>query len=460
MANLEKIEVFLRDFLISLQMAKLYGLGHKLFKESLEAPYNSLKAILSEQQDFTLGVIEGELAFEDQVIADATKLSLSPVSYLKEKKIEKVTFLRDIEKRELGVFMEFLGAPKLEIKKEVQDYLTLAGVRNIFVGKLKASSGPDPQAAKGIVSAYEHSFRKVSQSLTDILDNGMVDQVGLKLAMQSMMEGLLSQSPELLKVSTMRRYDLGTSVHLLNVAILSMYLASKAGFSKEDVMDLGTAALFHDIGKLYISRRIIRKTERLTDEEFDKIRSHALLGAELLLDYVDSLGILPVVVAFEHHLKYDLSGYPKIPNIKKPHIASLIVTICDVYDALFQKRSYKADYAPDMIYNIMIKEKGTSFEPELLEKFFQIMGVWPIGSLVYLSDGRAALVKEENEDAMLLPKVEVVFPLDKKETIDLKEKSSQLSIARYINPWKEGKEILDAAGIALAISTPPAHSAG
>jgi putative nucleotidyltransferase with HDIG domain len=450
MANLEKIEVFLRDLLISLQMAKLYGLDHKLFKESLGAPYKSLSDVLLEQQDFTMGVIEGEIAFEDQVISDANKLSLSPLEYLKEKKIEKVSFLRGIEKRELDIFIEFLGAPKkMEVKKEAQEYLTLAGVRNIFAGKIKAAAGPAAQAARGMVAEYEGSYQKVSHSLGNILDNEMVDQLGLKLVMQGIMEGLIHQSPELLKVSTMRRYDLGTSVHLLNVAILSMYLASKLGFSKDDVMDLGTAALFHDIGKLYISRRIIRKTERLTDEEFGKIRSHALLGAELLLGYVDSLGVLPAVVAFEHHLKYDLSGYPKLPGLKRPHPASLIVTICDVYDALFQKRSYKADYAPDMIYNIMLKEKGTSFEPEFLEKFFQIMGVWPIGSLVYLSDGRIALVREENEEDILLPKVDVVYPLDKKESIDLKEKGGQLNVARYLNPWKEGKEILDAAGITL-----------
>ncbi|MCX5696938.1 MAG: HD domain-containing protein [Candidatus Omnitrophica bacterium] len=449
MASLGEIEIFLRDLLISLQTAKLYGLGHRLFKDSLSPPYKSLQAVLAGRQTFTLGVIEGELAFEDQVISDAARLNLSPISYLKEKKIEKVTFLRGIEKRELDAFIGFLGAGKLEIKKEVQEYLMLAGVRNIVVGKLKAQVPPS-QEEKGVGAVFVDSLHSVSQSLTNVLDGGSIDPLGLKLVMQGMMEGLINQSPELLKVSTMRRYDLGTSVHLLNVAILSMHLASKAGFSKDDVMDLGTAALFHDIGKLYISRKIIRKTEKLTDEEFDKIRSHALLGAELLLDYVDSLGILPVVVAFEHHLKYDLSGYPKVQNLKKPHVASLIVTICDVYDALFQKRSYKADYAPDTIYNIMLKEKGTSFEPELLEKFFQIMGVWPIGSLVYLSDERVALVKEENEDAILLPKVEVFYPVDKKEVIDLKEKNGQLSIARYINPWKEGKDILDAAGISLA----------
>lgn len=269
-----------------------------------------------------------------------------------------------------------------------------------------------------------------------------VDQLTVKFAINNVMESLMTQHQDLLKLSTLRRYDPGTFAHLLNVSILSMYFSSRLGFAKDVVLNIGVAALFHDIGKLYISRKVIRKSDRLTEEEFAQIKSHTILGSALLLKYVDTLGIIPAVVSFEHHLKYNLKGYPKPAFPQKPHIASLIVSICDVYDALSQRRGYKADYPPDKIYSMMMEEKGSSFDPELADKFFKIMGVWPIGSIVSLSDGRIAVVRDENEDDILSPKVEIIHPADKKEIIDLRERKDSLKIERFLNPWTEGKEFL------------------
>ena len=149
-----------------------------------------------------------------------------------------------------------------------------------------------------------------------------------------------------------------------------------------------------------------------------------------------------MIICFEHHLKYDLTGYPKVAFGRKPHVASLIVQICDVYDALSQRRGYKSDYPPKMIYEIMIKEKGGTFEPRLLDKFFKIIGVWPVGTIVALNDGRIAVVREENEEDIFSPKVVVIVPLDKKEKIDLKAAGARLKIERSLNPLNEGKDYL------------------
>ena len=108
-----------------------------------------------------------------------------------------------------------------------------------------------------------------------------------------------------------------------------------------------------------------------------------------------------------------------------------------MYDALSQRRSYKNDYPPNMIYDLMMREKGRAFEPQLLDKLFKIIGVWPVGTIVRLSDGRIAVVREENEDDIFSPKVEVISPLDKKETIDLKKEEAKIKIERSLNPLSE-----------------------
>jgi len=199
--------------------------------------------------------------------------------------------------------------------------------------------------------------------------------------------------------------------------------------------------MYHDIGKLSISRKILHNPGQLTDQEFGQIKSHTLLGAEIMLQYVDTLGILPVVVCFEHHLKHDSSGYPRSLFLRKQHIVSSIVSICDVYDALSQRRGYKQDYSPDVVYNIMNRDKGSYFDPELLDKFFKFMGLWPIGAVVALNDGSIALVKDQNESDIRRPKIEIISPQDKRRLVDLTQEPA-LSVERYLNPWKEGKEFL------------------
>jgi tRNA nucleotidyltransferase/poly(A) polymerase len=203
------------------------------------------------------------------------------------------------------------------------------------------------------------------------------------------------------------------------------------------------AALFHDIGKLYISRKIIKKTDKLTENEFKDIRSHSILGSRLLLKHVDTLGMLPVVVAFEHHMRQDAKSYPKLSFPYTPHIISAIISICDVYDALAQRRSYKADYPPDVIYNLMNKEKDRFLQPQLVSKFFSIMGVWPVGTAVTLNGGRVAIVREENLEKPFLPKVEVMYPSSEKGFIDLSLSQENNQIESFVNPLRQGKGFLN-----------------
>jgi HD-GYP domain-containing protein (c-di-GMP phosphodiesterase class II) len=440
---LEKVEQYFRDLLSALQTAKLYSTEHPMFKKSVDKAYDSLQEVLGLRDELILGFVGDEIAFEKEIFFDLSKMVRPAILYLKERGIERIAFYRGAQKEELLKFIVFIASDKDEAKKDAQGYLSLIGVKNIAVGKIKGATVLDSQKAGGVVSGiYESSLDKVSESLTSVLDTGAVDHMVLKFSINNIMENLGTQYQEFMKFTTLKRYDIGTYVHLLNVCILSMYFSSKLGFAREDALDVGIAGLFHDIGKLYISRKIIRKADKLTDEGLGLMKSHPVLGAEILLNYSDHLGILPVVVCFEHHLKYNMKGYPKRPFTQSPHIATMIVTICDVYDALSQRRGYKADYPPDVIYTIINKEKGESFDPELVDKFFKYMGVWPIGSIVALNDGRVAVVNDEHDDDIFSPTVRVIHPENVKETIDLRQTKGSLKIERFLNPWNEGKEYL------------------
>jgi putative nucleotidyltransferase with HDIG domain len=143
----------------------------------------------------------------------------------------------------------------------------------------------------------------VFSSLNLVLEEQEVDYLDLRFNLPNIMEEFFGRHEELLNLVEVKQRDLITFVLLLNVSLLVMFLASKLGFARDDVLDLGIAALYHDIGKLYISQKIIKKKGQLTDEEFQQIQNHPVIGAQILERYKDSLGYLPVVVAFEHHLR-------------------------------------------------------------------------------------------------------------------------------------------------------------
>jgi hypothetical protein len=124
----------------------------------------------------------------------------------------------------------------------------------------------------------------------------------------------------------------------------------------------------------------------------------------------------------------------------------MMVSICDVYDALALKRSYKKDYPPEKIHELMMLERGKIFEPQLLDKFFSFMGVWPVGTLVEMSDGRVGVVKAANELDIDRPSVQVLAPENAGEVVDL-ALTQGVRILRSLNPQAEGSPYLTLLGV-------------
>ena len=215
---------------------------------------------------------------------------------------------------------------------------------------------------------------------------------------------------------------------------------------EDENLDKNIKALMQKNKKLEQEIKRLRQIEaekgKLDDEEFRKMREHPLIGSKILAKYIDSLGIIPVVVAYEHHRRYDLQGYPKVEYPRKPHVASLIVSLCDVYDALAQRRTYKKDYPPNKIYEIMVEEKGKLFDPELFDQFYSSLGVWPVGTLVQLTDSRIAVVREINEEDIFGPRIEIVSSVGQGDFLDMADKQQKVKIDKALNPFGKGKEFI------------------
>ena len=427
----------------TIQAGKIYSENHPKFKEYIERLYAVLEEILEGRKELTLGIVKGELAWENEIFFNLTQKLGPLIAFLEESRIERIIFQQGLRFEELHGFAVFLARTRRLDKVDEQEYFNLHGIQNIRAGRLRALvKGETPEGAVDEIRIkYENSIQSVSHSLNQVLNEEEIDYLDLRFNVLSLMEDFVGRHQDLLSLVAVKEKDLATFAHLLNVTLLSMFFASKLEFPKDDVLDLGIAALYHDVGKLGISLGILNKRTKLAEQEYVQIRDHPVLGAKILDGYKETLGILPVIVAFEHHVRYDQTGYPKLAYPKKPHLASMMVSICDVYDALALKRSYKKDYPPDKIYEIMNLEKGKMFDPQLLDKFFRFMGIWPVGTIVALSDGRVAIVREVHEADPRGPTVEVIDPQERKETIDL-SKTKELRVTEALNPHGKGKKYL------------------
>ncbi len=423
---LEKIETSFRDILAALQTAKLYATQHPRFKKSVEKAYLSLQDVLKDREEIVIGIIGEELVFEKEILFDLSRAVKLAIIYLKGRGIEKIAFHRGVEIDELDKFITLLAAPG-EGAPDPEDYLFSAGIKNISVGKINidgVSVKDTTQQAVASLAVYKSSLDKIHQVLAAVLKGEGFDYMMFRFAVNNILDNLEVNPQKFFLLAVLKKIDLGIFNHPLNTAVLSLYLSLKLGFATDVVVDIGLAALFHDIGRHYIAQKSIAK-----------IKSHTVLGAELMLRYLDTAGKMPVVVCLEHHLGLGLKCYPRMDYPQKKHLASQVVGICDFYDTLTARRKYKPDYPPDMIYGLMQKGRGGYFDPQLLDKFFQINGIWPIGSLVNLSDGRVALVIDENEDAIDSPRVEVVLPKESKEIINLKDTKGKIKIKNFIIPF-------------------------
>ncbi len=175
----------------------------------------------------------------------------------------------------------------------------------------------------------------------------------------------------LLPLLELRQFDEYTTTHASNVAVLTMALAEYLGFGPAEVRTLGVSGLLHDIGKTRIPKDVLTKPGKLTPQERVTIETHTTEGARILLGLETSLDVASVV-AYEHHLLIDGTGYPALQTSRASHYASQIVHVCDVFDALCTHRPYRAAWTPERAMATIVADTGTSFVPELVEAF-QIM---------------------------------------------------------------------------------------
>jgi HD-GYP domain-containing protein (c-di-GMP phosphodiesterase class II) len=197
-------------------------------------------------------------------------------------------------------------------------------------------------------------------------------------------------------------------------------LGTYLSLEKPQIAALGMAGLMHDLGKMTVPHEIINKPGKLTDEEWEQVKRHPVEGALILSD-IPGVSKLAMVAAFEHHQH---GGYPKVHGVPQQHLFSQIVAIADAYEALTAARVYYSVQMPaDQAIRILIKKRGTVFNSILVKAFVNMIGIFPIGSVLKLDSGEVGLVIHQTRDLMR-PRVLLLSRLDGSE----KEAGAEVSL--------------------------------
>lgn len=279
---------------------------------------------------------------------------------------------------------------------------------------------------KGI-HIFRNAFHKCRLS-----NSPNIDIEALKNTVKNIIDNILSSKNTIIHATDIRKHDDYTFAHSVNVCVLSTLIGALLGYNQRMLYELSLGSLLHDIGKTQVPAEILNKPSSLTDEEFELVKAHSEIGFEILR-HTQSFSVVPMHAAFQHHEKYDGSGYPRHLAGKEIHEYARIVAIADVYDALTSDRAYKNACAPDIARHIMLHESPGHFDPELLHMFFSHVAAYPIGTIVKLNTDFYAVVIDVQTGKVMHPTVRLLADPEKNliinpQTIDLSENDINYSI--------------------------------
>ncbi len=306
----------------------------------------------------------------------------------------------------------------------------LSELAAIDVEKLKEIiTDEEVDVRKMVKKTYFNAVHYVKGVFSKINKGESVEVKRAKRVVSAVVNAITEHEQILMGMTALKDYDEYTYFHSANVSILSVALGRRMGMSRNMLTELGIAALFHDIGKIDVPNEVLNKPSNLLEAEWKTMQKHPIWGVKSLLKMrsIDDLTIRSSMVAFEHHMNLNHSGYPRLKKQYDLDFFSRIVSIADRYDAMTSSRVYSRISMPlDKALGIMMEKTGDEIDPLLFKFFINMVGMYPIGTLVGLDSKELGLVFENDQASLLRPRVMLITDNQgnwiKGHVVDLNEK--------------------------------------
>ena len=399
-------EELLRRFASGVRAAQLYAADHPLLGKNVEGLLTALRSLHPHNPSVAIGIVGNQLVVADTPMPKASAGMAELIKRLREHEIERIAFDRGITPDEVTAFIHAIASLGNKGAAEQPPQFP-----HIHVGRINADErrddgiGSDMAAIRQLYSNAVSVAQTVWESATV---EGMPDVPAALQTVEGLAEAVTQNRTALVALTAMRNYDNYTFTHMVNVSILTMGQARALGIEGRLLREFGLSALMHDIGKVRTPKEILNKPDKLTDDEFVIMRRHTVDGAEILRR-TPEMPILAPVVAFEHHLRLDGTGYPFGVRRESLNVGTMLCSISDIYDAMRSQRAYQQAFPTERILAVLKRNDGTQFDQHLVRRFVQLLGIYPPGNLVRLSTGEVAVVARVHAPDPYRPRVRVLF---------------------------------------------------
>jgi HD-GYP domain-containing protein (c-di-GMP phosphodiesterase class II) len=416
---------YITSMYAALRAIRLYPVENEAVQKALDELQSRAVEILAE---------DGELEFRasrELIFINATRLRLNLDNYasysamralFQSADIGSLRVAAGVTKRDWLVFLSLLqnlpeGAEPAARGAALTTRLSDAGVAVFEFGPEAEAS---EEAAAYQEKAKEAAKRTYAQSVAvtrEVMNSARMGRTPsvkkIKRVVQSIVDQILSEEDTIMGLTTLRDYDEYTFTHSVNVCIFSVALGRRLGLTKLQLYDLGIAALLHDIGKSRVPLEILNKADSLDDEEWRIVSAHPWMGVLVLFQMrgQQDLPYRAMKVAFEHHMKIDLKGYPHVVRERELSILSKLVSVADGFDAATSRRAYQPDaWSPASVIQEMRDNPRRGMDPVVVKAFSNLVGVYPVGTLVVLDTLELAIVHaaNPNPEMMSRPIVRIV----------------------------------------------------
>lgn len=366
MKGYEAFLLFLRCLLSAAVNATLYSFNHPQVTRLAESAFHAIDTALAETDEFSVVVIENEIVINEYPQPPGLVLNRF-AQLLKEHRIGHLHLSRGITREEITTLIFALSS-----RGSVQDLEESPHIRYGTVEVRLETEAEDEQEAIELPQMQAEEMAQFMELYEAIKQHKRLKISGMMRVVSRFIDAFRQEETTFLCMAALRSTDDYTFTHSTNVCVLNLAQAMAIGIEGQALHDIGIAAMLHDVGKLFIPEEILTKKGKLTAEEFAIIQEHPVMGARYLLD---SPGVpqLAVVTAFEHHMKYNCTGYPAAPAGWQPNLCSQMTMLSDFFDALRTRRPYREPMAVPEIAAMIMDMSATDFNPLLARNFLTIL---------------------------------------------------------------------------------------
>ncbi len=368
---MEAVKKFISALMIAVSNCSLYSKRHEAFDKLTKTVLSMLNSLLEEQLEIM--IIDNELVINKAPLREAGLYGANLIKRLKRKGISRIDFQKGITLSEIRQFIIDLTERGSALKSYPHIRTGAVDVNissSTLLANCELNTDGDSDSSARVSSEDIAKLKEIFHSASHFKQ---INVVGLEEIVVNFIANFKREANIFKILSPVKSHSEYTYTHTTNVAILSVFQAQSLGVSEGLLHEIGIAAMLHDTGKMYISKEILDKKGKLDEREFNEIKKHPVHGARYLAK-MNGLARLAPVIAFEHHMKYDGSGYPQYSLLnKKQHIFSQIVAISDFFDALRTRRPYRGSVDTKSIIEMLKKGSGVDFNPFLVNHFTEMM---------------------------------------------------------------------------------------